>query len=166
MFSSQAPQEHAAFLGIVSVLHFEPQEAGVDHFPVRPLPDHPAAGRGHRMCEDGNSARRPDELDGERRVRCVVLHEVARVRSQDRGERLGAARHGTGRHEGVRNVGPAHGRTRSHMVDDIVPAQGVVLRQERDHPLGAGEPRVFRLGDFLEQAGVCGIVEVAERDGR
>lgn len=48
-------------------------------------------------------------------------------------------------------------------MDDIVPAQGVVLCQERDHAFGTGEPRVLRLGDLLEQAGVRRIVEIAEQ---
>jgi hypothetical protein len=48
------------------------------------------------------------------------------------------------------------------MVDHIVPVQRVVLGQQRDHAFGPREARVLGLRDLVQQAGVGGVVQVAE----
>ena len=48
------------------------------------------------------------------------------------------------------------------MVDDVVPGEGVVLREQGDHPFGTGMPRVLGLGDFLKESRVFRVMQVAQ----
>ena len=49
------------------------------------------------------------------------------------------------------------------MVDDVVPAQRIVLREQADHPFGPDEARVLGLGDLVQQAGVRRVMQIAEQ---
>jgi hypothetical protein len=75
----EAAQELPAFVRIVAVVDFDACESGVDHVVVGLLPHHAPAGRGHGVGKYGDASGRADQLDGERRLRRIVLHEVPRM---------------------------------------------------------------------------------------
>jgi hypothetical protein len=47
------------------------------------------------------------------------------------------------------------------MVDDVVPRERVVLREQGNHPFGTGMARVLGLGDLFKESGVVRVMKVA-----